>query len=551
MQHRHRLFLMLAAVLGISAHAATSEYYGPGYTLISAAGDDSDLQTVVYRQLYPGTVGQALPQLLEGTGWRLADSYAADVRIYRLYNQPLPEHKLRIGPMALDKALTNLAGEGWELVVDPVNRLVSFEVRERYDTTPRPLSTTRGTTVTPSAPVYADTYPDYTASYPVASAPYPSSLSGNTYSDNVVAQGDFSTLHYLNDPAPVPSRVTSKRRADATPIRPATQRADDPADAVLASGRRVTAAAKAERPPRRTAAASRETAAVETENTRKSRRSPSSAVKTATAASTPSAVTGKPAPDKGSNAQHSASAANAETKNSSTSKRVNRSAADERKAATATAANNKGKTGSPATVTQTADSAEGKTAPSTTVAQAGKSKAAANPAQSPATATQTATPTATSPKETPAATTSSAPASKAGTAAPPTAAPAAASTPSTATENSATAEPALLHQQPSKPASTDVPPKADDAAAQPAAAQPSAAPASPATTSATDSHATITATASAPSAIAKPPLKTAGQPVSTGDVVVGRPASPRPPLAAAKAVAPGEITPAVTEERAP
>ena len=112
MQHRHRLFLMLAAVLGISAHAATGEYYGPGYTLISAAGDDSDLQTVVYRQLYPGTVGQALPQLLEGTGWRLADSYAADVRIYRLYNQPLPEHKLRIGPMALDKALTNLAGEG-------------------------------------------------------------------------------------------------------------------------------------------------------------------------------------------------------------------------------------------------------------------------------------------------------------------------------------------------------------------------------------------------------------------------------------------------------
>ena len=43
MQHRYRLFLMLATALGSMAHAATGEYYGPGYTLISAAGDDSDL----------------------------------------------------------------------------------------------------------------------------------------------------------------------------------------------------------------------------------------------------------------------------------------------------------------------------------------------------------------------------------------------------------------------------------------------------------------------------------------------------------------------------
>lgn len=543
MQHRYRLFLMLATALGSMAHAATGEYYGPGYTLISAAGDDSDLQTVVYRQLYPGTVGQALPQLLEGTGWRLADSYAADVRIYRLYNQPLPEHKLRIGPMALDKALTNLAGDGWELVVDPVNRLVSFEVRERYDTTPRPLSTTRGTTVTPSAPVYADTYPDYTASYPVASAPYPSPLSGNTYSDSVVAQGDFSTLHYLNDPAPVSSRVTSKRRADVTPIRPASQRADDPADAISAKGHRVTATAKAGRQSRRTEV-------VGTENIRKSSRSPSSAVNTTSATSTtPSAVA---KPTKAGSTQHESPAA--ETKNASAAKRTHRAVTDANKATTAATApaNSTGKTSKTdsAAAVQTAASTKGKTAPSATVAKTANTKTAADPAQSPSIATKAAAPVAPDIDKKSAPATPPASATKADAKVSPSAAPSATTNPHPATEKAATAEPALLHQGQGKPASDEIPVKASDTAAQSASSQPSAAPPA-ATFPVTDSHATTTATVGAPSSIAKPPLKAAGQPQPTGDVVVGKPTSPRPPLAAAKAVAPGEITPAATAEHAP
>ena len=550
MQHRHRLSLMLAAALGGTAYAATGEYYGPGYTLLSAAEGGNDLQTVVYRQLYPGTVGQALPQLLEGTGWRLAENYAADVRIYRLYNQPLPEYKLRIGPMPLDKALTSIAGEGWELVVDPVNRLVSFEVRERYDTTPSPMAAARKTAVTPSVPVHADTYPPASvpihadtylpasAGYPVTSllpaAPYPPSL--HAY-DTVPAQGGFSTLHYLNEPAPMPSRVTSKRRADATSVRPATQRADNPADAVPASGRRVIAAAKAGRQPRRTAAVTGETAAVETGNTRKSSHFPSTAARTAPAAPTSPAATGKVTPDKAGNAQHSASAVNAGTKDTATG---NHAMSDVGKTATAAAvpANNKDKTGtaSPATAIQTSSSStRHETVPSATAAQVGKSKTATNPAQGPA----TTAPAATSPKEAPAAATSSAPASKAGTAASP------------ATEKSATAEPALLHQQQAKPAPAGATSNAGDAAAQPATPQSSSAPAPTAAPAATDSHTTVTAPTAPPPSIAKPPLKAAGQPVPTDDVVVGKPPVPRPPLAVPKAVAPGETTPAATGERAP
>lgn len=172
MQRTRRYRLLTATLLVLAASAAAAapqgEYYGSGYTIISQAHGNDDLQATVYRQLAPGTVGQALPQLLDGTGWRLADRYAADDRIYRLYDQPLPEHKLRIGPMPLDQALTWIAGEGWALVVDPVNRLVSFEVRERYDARP-PRSTLRSPAparvtdnVDTTTPVYADLPPQGT-----------------------------------------------------------------------------------------------------------------------------------------------------------------------------------------------------------------------------------------------------------------------------------------------------------------------------------------------------------------------------------------------------
>lgn len=172
MQRTRRYRLLTATLLVLAASAAAAapqgEYYGSGYTIISQAHGNDDLQATVYRQLAPGTVGQALPQLLDGTGWRLADRFAADDRIYRLYDQPLPEHKLRIGPMPLDQALTWIAGDGWALVVDPVNRLVSFEVEARYDARP-PRSTLRSPAparvtdnVDTTTPVYADLPPQGT-----------------------------------------------------------------------------------------------------------------------------------------------------------------------------------------------------------------------------------------------------------------------------------------------------------------------------------------------------------------------------------------------------
>lgn len=129
---------------------ATTDYYGRGYTIISSADDDSDLNAVIYRQLPVTNIGDGLYALLDGTGWRLADSYAADPRLYRLYSQPLAENKQTIGPMRLDRALNWIAGDAWLLVVDPVNRLVSFEVDSHYTTIVKPLKPAQPAELLPS-----------------------------------------------------------------------------------------------------------------------------------------------------------------------------------------------------------------------------------------------------------------------------------------------------------------------------------------------------------------------------------------------------------------
>lgn len=118
--------------------SASDIYYGKGYTLIEGSTPVSDdLQTVIFRQISNGVnLEAALHELLQGTGWRLAAPHAADPSIFRLYRQPLPNKKALVGPMPLDKALTWYAGKAWQLVVDRVNKLVSFELREDYQPKP-------------------------------------------------------------------------------------------------------------------------------------------------------------------------------------------------------------------------------------------------------------------------------------------------------------------------------------------------------------------------------------------------------------------------------
>jgi conjugative transfer region protein (TIGR03748 family) len=74
------------------------------------------------------TVGRAIKQVLARTGYRLADLAASCPSLSALLDLPLPAVHRTLGPMCLDEALKTLAGPAHTLVIDPVRRLVSFEL---------------------------------------------------------------------------------------------------------------------------------------------------------------------------------------------------------------------------------------------------------------------------------------------------------------------------------------------------------------------------------------------------------------------------------------
>ena len=74
------------------------------------------------------TLGQAMRQLLRGSGFRLAPDSPHSTARQLLEDRPLPLVQRQLGPMPLGEALRTLAGEEWDLVVDPLHRLVSFDL---------------------------------------------------------------------------------------------------------------------------------------------------------------------------------------------------------------------------------------------------------------------------------------------------------------------------------------------------------------------------------------------------------------------------------------
>lgn len=78
------------------------------------------------------TVGQAIDYILLRSGYRLASGTSADPALQILTSRPLPEVHRELGPITLEEALRTLAGPIYRLVIDPLHRLVSFEIKEGY-----------------------------------------------------------------------------------------------------------------------------------------------------------------------------------------------------------------------------------------------------------------------------------------------------------------------------------------------------------------------------------------------------------------------------------
>jgi len=52
---------------------------------------------------------------------------------------PLPKVHHSLGPITLTQALSTLAGSPWRLVVDPIHRLISFQLPDYFQTETAPV----------------------------------------------------------------------------------------------------------------------------------------------------------------------------------------------------------------------------------------------------------------------------------------------------------------------------------------------------------------------------------------------------------------------------
>ena len=79
------------------------------------------------------TVGQAIHQVLQYSGYALASAPSPDIQ--NTLSQPLPYSVRVLGPIQIQDALTVLMGQNvFTLVIDPLHRLVSFAVKPQIAT---------------------------------------------------------------------------------------------------------------------------------------------------------------------------------------------------------------------------------------------------------------------------------------------------------------------------------------------------------------------------------------------------------------------------------
>ena len=102
------------------------------YSLLTATPTEAQIElfetTVMIR--FPQriqSVGEAVHYLLQRSGYRLVPADVIDPETAALLALPLPAVHRSLGPMTLRDALTTLAGRVFQLVQDPVHRLMTFE----------------------------------------------------------------------------------------------------------------------------------------------------------------------------------------------------------------------------------------------------------------------------------------------------------------------------------------------------------------------------------------------------------------------------------------
>jgi type IV pili sensor histidine kinase/response regulator len=134
----------------VSSHLYASDVQVGRYSLLSAEPTEAqtDLLATTVTVHFPAqiqTVGESIRYLLRRSGYRLADAVALAPETTDLLALLLPAVHRHLGPITVRRALETLAGSTFNLVQDPVHRLIAFEGctpdwRVALDTVPGPIS---------------------------------------------------------------------------------------------------------------------------------------------------------------------------------------------------------------------------------------------------------------------------------------------------------------------------------------------------------------------------------------------------------------------------
>ena len=126
-------------VFGYSSMASAKSFteYPSRYTRIDPQVTPSQNSILGYKRKRTfsrksvSTVGQAMQIWLRGTGYRLSSMHP-DWNVNQLLQLGLPNVHRTLGTVSIESGLKALAGDPWELVIDPVHRLVSFSLPAGY-----------------------------------------------------------------------------------------------------------------------------------------------------------------------------------------------------------------------------------------------------------------------------------------------------------------------------------------------------------------------------------------------------------------------------------
>ena len=128
------IVIALLIFTALSAHANTDDTISTGrYSAVPNAPsfEQTNPLRVIIKTKVPQavkTVEGAITYLLMRSGYSLVNKASMSEKAQSLLALDLPQVHRSLGPMTLDVALRALSGNAFELIVDPVNRKISFEL---------------------------------------------------------------------------------------------------------------------------------------------------------------------------------------------------------------------------------------------------------------------------------------------------------------------------------------------------------------------------------------------------------------------------------------